>query len=411
MKLKSLLGCMAMLFAAFTSRAVDPSISVYIDHPVYKAAHVFEFDIMMKANGPTSSLQLRTFQAGLYVNPAWVNGGTLTVVNAPAYSQMSSPGYNGAFQWNATDKLINCSVNFDVYNGPSNCVATTITTTPVVITKLRVTNSVDFTCSTPDIKFNYVSNVSPLRLRTSFSWREVACTTNYDMFYPGRTYGGTATFNGEAYSSSDADGRSPITPAVSLTGFCLGQLKLVAYIEGYYNGSGTMQPVMVNQNVDHASADQTDTITVIMKLSSPTQDVTQQVILNADGSAYIIFPLSYIGRSCEIGVLHRNAIQTWSAAPVTLASRTTYNFSTTASAAFGNNTKAVDGTHYAFYSGDINNDDYIDIFDFPDFDADNQNFVSGVYAKTDLNGDGYVDIFDFPIYDANNQAFVSAIIP
>ena len=201
--------------------ALDPSVSVYIDHVSYTSARIYEFDIMIKASGSTSSFQLRTFQAGLYLNPSWVNGGTISAQNVSTWSEMNGQGYNGAFQWNGTDKLVNCSVNFDVI-GPVTCISSTVTTSPLLVTRVRLTNSSDFTCLSPDIKFNYVSNISPLRLRTTFSWREVACTTNYEMFYPGRTYTGTALFHGETYTSSDADGRSPAS-VTNNTGFCLSE--------------------------------------------------------------------------------------------------------------------------------------------------------------------------------------------
>jgi hypothetical protein len=65
------------------------------------------------------------------------------------------------------------------------------------------------------------------------------------------------------------------------------------------------------------------------------------------------------------------------------------------------------------YSGDFNQDGFVDIFDFPAYDAANQSggAFDGTYVATDLNGDGFVDIFDFPIYDANNQGNVQAVLP
>ena len=410
MKLKITLSSIAVLLSTYYCKAVDPSVSVFLSNPVYKSARVFEFDVMMKANAPTASFQLRTFQSGLYLNSAWVNGGTISAQNVNAYSAMSSPGYNGKFQWNATDKVLNCSVNFDVYTGPSTCVSTTVTTTPIMITKIRLTNTADFSCAAaPDIKFNYVSNASPLRLRTSFSWREVACTTNYDMFYPGRTYGGSATFNGEVYTAADADGKSPIS-TIPMTGFCESQLKVTALLQGYYLSGGIMQPVLANQGRPHASLEETDSITIELKFPS-LPDYSKKVILNIDGSAYMIFPPSYIGQTCYIVIKHRNSIQTWSSSPVTLSNRTSYNFANAATAAFGNNMIMVEPSYYAIFAGDINQDEYIDIFDFPQFDLDNQNFVAYEYAATDLNGDGFVDIFDFPVFDLNNQNFVFSIHP
>jgi len=58
----------------------------------------------------------------------------------------------------------------------------------------------------------------------------------------------------------------------------------------------------------------------------------------------------------------------------------------------------------------MNQDEFVDSFDFPALDSDNLNFASGFLA-TDLNGDGFVDSFDFPIFDSNNINFVSSIHP
>ena len=302
---------------------VDPSVSVYTDHGKYTSAHNYEFDIMIKATGPTSSLQLRTFQAGLYLNPAWVNGGTVTGLNGSDYSQISGLGYNGAYQWNGTDNLLNCSVNFDVI-GPVTCIATTVTTTPIIVTHVRLNNSVDFTCLQPNIKFNYVSSISPLRLRTTFSWRESGCTTNYEMFYPGRTYGGTAVFNGETYSSSDGDGRSPAS-ATDNTGFCSSQLAITAFIEGYYIGGGQMQSLLKAVGALHAEPDQTDTITVELLTPGTYALVVPPIktVLNTNGTAYCILSNSLIGTNCWVRIRTRNAVDTWSKNPITITNKTT----------------------------------------------------------------------------------------
>jgi hypothetical protein len=328
MKFYKVLISLILILVSKLSYGVDPSVSVYTDHGVYTSAHSYEFDILIKATGATTTLQLRTFQAGLYLNPAWVNGGTVTAQNGSNYSQLSGAGYNGAFQWNGTDNLMNCSVNFDVI-GPVSCISSTVTTTPLLITRVRLSNSVDFTCLQPDIKFNYVSNISPLRLRTTFSWREVACTTNYEMFYPGRTYTGTAVFNGETYAVNDVDGRSPANGAGSVnTGFCLSQLAITAFIDGYYLGGGHMQPILKNTGVLHSETDQTDTITVELRNAVNGTLVIPPIktILSTTGNAYCILDNSLIGTTCWIVVKNRNAIETWSANPITLTSKTTFNF-------------------------------------------------------------------------------------
>ena len=328
MRIDKLFLSLSIVLITMKSYAVDPSVSVYIDHGTYRAAHVYEFDVMVKATGATTSFSLRTFQAGLYLNPSWVNGGVLTAQNANGYSQLNGLGYNGKFQWNATDKLLNCSVNFDVL-GPVTCTSTVVTTTPIVVAKIRLFNNVDFACgSAPDIKFNYVANASPLRLRSTFSWRETGCTTNYEMFYPGRTYGGTALFNGETYTTSDADGRSTVT-AMTNTGFCESQIAVTVFMEGFYLGGGQMQSRLRNAGIPHSELDQADSVWIELRsVADPSILVHPplQTILSTTGKAYCIIPNSLVGTNCWIVFRHQHSIHTWSAAPIVISSRTNFDF-------------------------------------------------------------------------------------
>ena len=60
--------------------------------------------------------------------------------------------------------------------------------------------------------------------------------------------------------------------------------------------------------------------------------------------------------------------------------------------------------HYAIYSGDVNQDEYIDTGDVTPVDNDN---LSGLYSPggywiSDVNGDGYVDTGDVTPTDNNN---------
>ncbi|MBL7772952.1 MAG: hypothetical protein JNM95_08830 [Chitinophagaceae bacterium] len=71
-----------------------------------------------------------------------------------------------------------------------------------------------------------------------------------------------------------------------------------------------------------------------------------------------------------------------------------YDFSTSANQAFGSNQKDVEPGVWAIYSGDINQDGAIDVFDYLLQDTDIIASVSG-YLPFDLNGDGSVDAFDY----------------
>ncbi len=406
---------LAILFIFLKSSSVfaqDPSASFYIDHAQYISPTVYEFDIMAKADGTTSSFSLRTFQSGMYVNSTWVNGGTLTLSTAPGYSELTSPAYNGVYNWNATDKVINCSVNYGVKPTSTTCVSTVVTTVPVRIARIRATNSASFGCSTPDIKFNYVSNNSPLRLRSTFSWRLTGCTTNYELFYPGRTYGGVAKFNTETYTLADADGKSLVSTLANV-GNCFPILRLKLFLEGYYAGGGSMQSVLNNQLVKSTSYEQTDSVLVELRPTSTPSVISASVkgIVLRDGYASFTLPSGTSGNSYYLAVYHRSSVLTYSN-PVTISSSyTQYDFSSSASQAFSANQVLVSPGVYAFYSSDLNQDEYVDASDYPFFDTDNLAGLCCGYYNSDINGDGYVDASDYPFFDNNNLTGVFSIHP
>jgi len=109
-------------------------------------------------------------------------------------------------------------------------------------------------------------------------------------------------------------------------------------------------------------------------------------------------------------VKHRNSIETWSATPQSFSGGSiNYNFKTSSSQAFGNNIIQV-GTVWCIYSGDVNQDGFIDGSDGLLIDNDAANFITG-YVSTDINGDNFVDGSDAVIADNNAFNFVSVIRP
>ncbi|MFN9291116.1 MAG: hypothetical protein ACK6EB_23845, partial [Planctomyces sp.] len=70
------------------------------------------------------------------------------------------------------------------------------------------------------------------------------------------------------------------------------------------------------------------------------------------------------GSSQYIVVTHRNAIQTWSALPVSINGNTTYDFTTSSSQAYGDNMFDLSTGIFAFFSGDVSPPDgVVDILD------------------------------------------------
>src|SRR5207248_3019450 len=96
-----------------------------------------------------------------------------------------------------------------------------------------------------------------------------------------------------------------------------------------------------------------------------------KTLLMVDGTASLSFSAAIANHSYYIVITHRSTIQTWSSAPYAFApTGNSYNFTTAASQAYGSNQKQVDSApnYYALYSGDINQDQNVDLIDFPPLD-------------------------------------------
>jgi hypothetical protein len=212
--------------------------------------------------------------------------------------------------------------------------------------------------------------------------------------------------------ATDANGCTSSTIVTVTEVPCNSTLQLTTFLQGYYMGSSFMTPVMTNQGVANVASDDVDDITVNAYSPSntivPVASITTR--LKTNGSAYCVFPA--LNGNYYIEIRHRNSISTWSADPILLSSvPANYNLSNAATQAFGGNLIEVEPGVFAVYSGDINQDGFIDSFDFPLYDTDSFNGVSGTYVNTDLNGDGFVDSFDFPIFDVNSFNGVSVLMP
>jgi hypothetical protein len=188
-------------------------------------------------------------------------------------------------------------------------------------------------------------------------------------------------------------------------------LNLKAYLQGYYAGSGTMTPVLTNQGIG-SNTNEVDTITVQLRDSATGANVLASAsgVIMTDGTISLTLPADVVGNSYYIVVNHRNTVQTWSATSVTMTSTTSFDFTTAASQAYGDNMIEVETGVFAMFTGDINQDEFIDPFDYPTFELDNFGFASG-YLATDLNGDGFIDPFDYPVFELNNFNFVSSVHP
>jgi hypothetical protein len=116
---------------------------------------------------------------------------------------------------------------------------------------------------------------------------------------------------------------------------------------------------------------------------------------------------------------HRNAIETWSASPVSITSSAlSYFFHTSISQAYGSNMKDLGDNNFAFWSGDISSvlegvgfqDGVIEAQDYSDME-NAVYFILSDYVVEDISGDGVVEGDDYSIMENNVYFIITSIHP
>lgn len=242
---------------------------------------------------------------------------------------------------------------------------------------------------------------------TSSSQSVTACST-YTWSVNNVTYtsSGTYTVNG-----TNASG-CPDTKILVLTiNPCESVVNIKMNIQGYYDTTThEMRPVLANQGVGSSSTN-VDNVTVELHDDAAPYAIvaSTSAMLQRNGSIRATFFPSAVGRF-YIVVKHRNSLETWSATAQTVgATELTYDFTDSASKAFGSNMIFIDGK-YAIYNGDINQDGFIESGDYPSLYNDSDAGFEGFFT-TDLNGDGFVESADYPILFNNSDSGIESIHP
>ena len=225
------------------------------------------------------------------------------------------------------------------------------------------------------------------------------------------TSGNTLQDTAGTYSVIVTDATGQTSSGESSIMGCLVTVQLKCFLQGYYLGSLNMADVLFHQGRINLHT-HTDTVTVELRNTTTLAvEYTVNGMLKTDGTLKAFFPLEALGNNYYVVIKHRNSMETWSAVPLSITTVTPYDFTTAASKAYGDNQLEIEPGVFGLFTGDINQDGFIDSFDFPALDNDIFNGVNTEYVNTDLNGDGFVDSFDFPLFDANNYYGVSVITP
>jgi hypothetical protein len=298
----------------------------------------------------------------------------------------------------------------DLISNSSNVVVT-----PFVTPSINISANNTTVCDNEMV--NFTASISYGGASPTFQWKVngIQVGTNSTSFST------SSLNNGDVVTCKLISNYPCINPPSSVTSNpititidpCLATVNATAFIEGYYLGSNQLSKVLYNQGIEsNPSTTNCDSITLELHQSVSPYTLVHSCdgLLQTNGNIVCQFPHSAIGQNYYLVLRHRNSIETWSANPILISSNTTYDFTTNANKAFGDNQVEVEPNEWAFYSGDMNQDQVVDAFDYILLDPDVINGSTG-YHTTDLTGDGVVDAFDYIILDANLILGINAITP
>lgn len=202
------------------------------------------------------------------------------------------------------------------------------------------------------------------------------------------------------------------TISVTFAYSCAATVNLKLFIEGYYVGNNLMTPVKMNRLVGSSST-LVDALTVELRNTTTYQVVASTTAnLQTNGTAVCVFNSAPSG-SYYLAVKYNNALETWSAAPVTVGSTPiSYDFTTSASKAYGNAMRQLGVGVFGFYSGDINQDGSVDNIDYSTWEGQANDLEPLTFDRPgDLNGDGNVDNIDYSIWESTANGLYYSSTP
>lgn len=196
-----------------------------------------------------------------------------------------------------------------------------------------------------------------------------------------------------------------VNSGTTLTIVQTSSLQVKLFIQGFYLSAGLMREVSGVGNCD--------TLTIKLRDSTSPFNVvaTKSGPVSTSGYCTVVFPSSLSGSNYYLDIIHRNSLEVWSAAPVMLNIVTTnYDFTTSASQAYAVNQVVLPDGNAAFYSGDVNQDGFLDNTDFISVENSSQLFQTG-YVTNDLTGDLQVESADYSLIENNVPLFLMLVHP
>ena len=139
--------------------------------------NVLEFDVYLQDMDASTPFELATVQAGIVVNPAIYNGGTITLAIIPSSSQLGSAQQPSSVIWALSQNTIKLTPRPGPGAGNGTIISTTAPGTRVC--RLRMTNTVGFSINTTaNLTVNFTTSPYPTKVMQYIAGINTTVTTN-----------------------------------------------------------------------------------------------------------------------------------------------------------------------------------------------------------------------------------------
>ncbi|MBL7772422.1 MAG: hypothetical protein JNM95_06160 [Chitinophagaceae bacterium] len=197
-------------------------------------------------------------------------------------------------------------------------------------------------------------------------------------------------------TASDSFGCT-LSDSVFIDTCMIGSASFKLLLQGLMQNDGTMIPAMYNQMLSYDSNDVADIEVEFRKPIFPFEIVRLGAgRLKKDGSVWVAFNPIKSNHFYHV-LKSKNILPSWSGTSKLLTSGAWYDYSQPG--VLKGDCVYFDANTWMLYTGDLNQDGSIDLFDF--FEFEQASSASNNNGLGDLNGDGITDVLDFFLLEWN----------
>ncbi len=162
-------NCFSNAINAVLNEIVIPSqtYNFTIENDIQVTDRILEFDLYLLNTNPGTPFELSGVQAGITINPAIYNGGTISLSILAGTSELNTSQAPTSVVWSQAENTIKLTPKAPPGAGSGTILGTTGQGTRVC--RLRVTNTVPFATASPNLTFNFATIPYPTKVAAYIS--------------------------------------------------------------------------------------------------------------------------------------------------------------------------------------------------------------------------------------------------